>query len=134
LRKVQRATSQRIDANLANQRSRHSNEVVIRAACRSHERLRTRSWPRVLRQHVQREPPERRFFKGRHPPTRPISMKERSLIVGMQFVEAFQVPCRYPARISASSCSGGSRTVGTSSMAERSDVRPGCQRSCGLER
>ena len=45
LRKMQRATSQRIDANLANQRSRHPSEVIVGAARRSRESLRARGRP-----------------------------------------------------------------------------------------
>ena len=71
LRKMQRATSQRIDANLANQRSRHPREVIVGAARRSRESLRARGRSRVLRQHFQRELPQRRVFKGRHAAPRP---------------------------------------------------------------
>ena len=66
LRKMHRATGQRLDANLANQRSRHPGEVIVGAARRSGERLLARGRPRVLRQHFKRELPQRRLFKGRH--------------------------------------------------------------------
>jgi hypothetical protein len=66
LRQVQRATRQRIDANLANQRSRYAGEVIVGAARRCGESLSVRSRPRMVRQYVQREPPQRRVSECRH--------------------------------------------------------------------
>ena len=80
LRKVQRATSQRIDANLANQRSRHPSEVVVGAVRRSRESLRARGLPRMLRQHFQRKLPQRRVSKGRHAAPTPHAPVDESLV------------------------------------------------------
>ena len=77
---MQRATSQRIDANLANQRSRNPSEVIVGAVRRSRESLRARGRPRVLRQHFQRELPQRRVSKGRHAAPRPHASVDESLV------------------------------------------------------
>ena len=76
---MQCATSQRIDANLPNQRSRNPSEVIVGAVGRSRKSLRARGRPRVPRQHFQRELPQRRVSKGRHATPRPHASADESL-------------------------------------------------------
>jgi hypothetical protein len=84
LRKIQRATSQRIDANLANQRSRNLSEVIVRALRRSRESPRAHGRPRAVRYRFQRELPQLRVSKGGHAEPRPHASVDKSLDIDVE--------------------------------------------------
>jgi hypothetical protein len=60
-------------------RSRNPSEVIVGEVGRSRESLGARGRPRVLRQHFQRELPQRRVSKGRHATLRTHASVDESL-------------------------------------------------------